>query len=254
MSACLTHVRSDSAPIAELLGDPLDRARARCPAPCGAGAPSGPPGPSPPREYRRVGRLPRRHLLWHDSILVSKVRSLQRTQGGSHRRCSTGRSRPGRWCRRPQDSLRCLFDRGARKRSGPRNTQGTTRGQLTRPRCHVVHAFPGVRHALPSVLLVNTTDRWLVFADPAGYWMLSRLLRRPLDDALDGHVRDPARVGDLAQGGPGAVRLTDRCVSLARSDVGVLGRGSGPASRRFSCFDSGLRGCRHLAALSRRSG
>src|SRR5690606_31765453 len=31
-------------------------------------------------------RLPRRQLLWHDSILVSKLRSLQPTQGDSTRR------------------------------------------------------------------------------------------------------------------------------------------------------------------------
>ena len=31
------------------------------------------------------GRLPRRHLVWHDSILVSKVWSLQPTQGDSLR-------------------------------------------------------------------------------------------------------------------------------------------------------------------------
>ena len=37
-------------------------------------------------------------------------------------------------------------------------------------------------------------------ADLPGWWRIGRLLRRPFDDALHGHVRDPARLGDLSQG------------------------------------------------------
>ncbi len=62
---------------------PAASCRDRCPAPCAAGAPAAPPRSFSASRVPTRRRLPRRLLLWHDSILVSKVRSLQRTQGGS---------------------------------------------------------------------------------------------------------------------------------------------------------------------------
>src|SRR5690606_14235015 len=69
-------------PVAELVGDPLDRPV--------IGAQLGTELAHQPHCLRLLviavatrRRLPRRSLRRHDSILVSKVRSLQRTQGGS---------------------------------------------------------------------------------------------------------------------------------------------------------------------------
>src|SRR5581483_3324495 len=69
-------------PVAELASDPLDRPMLR--------PQLGPQLADQPDRLGLLririptrGRLPWRLLTWHDSILVSKVRSLQVTQGGS---------------------------------------------------------------------------------------------------------------------------------------------------------------------------
>ena len=89
MSACLTHVAQRLDPAADLVSDPLDR-------PVLGSQLLAELAHQPHRPsllLRRVPtrrRLPRRPLVSHDSILVSKVWSLQRTQGDSRPAMASG--------------------------------------------------------------------------------------------------------------------------------------------------------------------